>query len=180
MQLLASTAAGDDSAFGVIYNKYWEELFENAYKRLKNPAQCQDIIQDIFITLWNRRQVLKIDDLQAYLHTSLRYRIYNYIQRDLVQDSFYEPFEAIADYMADTDGYNADFDLSGLLDAYIATLPNKQKQVFVLYFKEDQSIRQIAEKLNISPKTVQNHLSISLSGLRGHLFPAIVLYFLLT
>lgn len=175
-QLLALVAAGDNVAFGTIYNKYWEALFDNAYKRLKNPAQCEDIIQDIFINLWNRRQELEVDDLPAYLHTAVRYRIYNYIQRDLVRAAFYEPFEAIADHTADTGVYDPDQDLFILLETYIASLPNKQRQVFVLYFKEHRTVKQIAEQMGISPKTVQNHLSISLSGLRSHLVPSIILY----
>lgn len=174
-QLLAQIAADDRTAFAAIYNTYWEELFDSAYKRLKNPAQCEDIVQDLFIGLWNRRRDLQIRDLKGYLHTSIKYRVYNYIRRDLVQEAFYEPFESIAECTPDTGPSPLEEELFLFLEAYFNSLPNRQKQVFVLYFKEQHSVHEIAKKLDISPKTVQNHISTSLLGLRSHIIPAIIL-----
>lgn len=176
LYLLEQIAFDDRAAFAAIYNKYWQDLFDGAYKRLKNPAQCEDILQEVFISVWSRRKELKVDDLNSYLHKAVRYRIYNYIKRDLVQEAFYEPFESIAEMADDNAAVEAEEELLHLLEAYVATLPKKQRQVFVLYFKERYTVAQIANEMGISPKTVQNHLSLALGGLRSRMLPIVILY----
>jgi len=169
-------AVDDKTAFSEIYKKYWENLYDAAYKRLKNTNQSEDIVQDLFVKLWIKRKSLKIENLSAYLHTSVKYGVYNYVKRDLAAESFYEPFETIAQYATAPDTSALKEDLVTLIDSYIQTLPKTRKKIFILYFKEEFNIEQIAAEMGISPKTVQNHISIALRGLRSSKISFIILY----
>jgi len=179
-QLLNLIAEDDEHAFKDIYSRYWKSLYDTAFKRLKNSNQSQDIVQDVFIGLWERRLDLQIRDLAAYLHTAVRYRVYNYVSRNLATEAFFEPFEAVVIYSAGADEMLIEKELFQLAKAYIATLPKKRKQIFMLYTQENLTTTEIARKLHISRKTVQNQLSNAIGGLKAHLLPALLLLFYLS
>ncbi|TDW97472.1 RNA polymerase sigma factor [Dinghuibacter silviterrae] len=173
--LLDRLRQGDMDAFDVIYRRYVRELYLAAYKRLDNKELVEDLVQDVFFRLWNRRDQLHIDNLGAYLHTAVRYEILNHITRHKAPAAFYAPFEAI---LADADTPENRLIAKELLELvykYAETLPEKRKQVFLLHIKDKLSVNEIAEELNITTKTVHNHLGTAINGLRTHLAPAILL-----
>lgn len=179
-QLLSLVVEGDDHAFKEIYTRYWTGLYDTAYKRLKNSKQSQDIVQDVFIGLWERREDWQIQDLAAYLHTAVRYRVYNYVSRNLASEAFFEPFDAVVAYSAGADEMLIEKELFQLATAYIATLPKKRKQIFMLYTQENMSTSEIAQKLHISRKTVQNQLGTAIAGVKTHLLPVLLLLYYLS
>lgn len=165
---------GDEPAFAELYNRYWLELYDTAYMRLRNKEQVEDIIQDIFIKLWIRRAELQIQNPQAYLHTAVRFRVFNYVERKSAHESFYEPFESIAYSSSPADEKILEKELLDLVHAYIEALPDKRKQIFLMHIKENLSTKEIAERLNISQKTVQNQLATSMQGLHNKIAPIII------
>lgn len=173
-QLLSLMAENDREAFEIIYHRYWHLLYDAAFRRLKNRQQSEDIVQEIFVRLWERRSELKVGDLSAYLHTAVRYKIYNYISRNVVSETFYEPFEIISVCPTGADARILEKELYQLLDAYINTLPKKRQRIFTLYLNENLSTREIATRLNISQKTVQNQLGLAINGLKTRMLPAII------
>jgi len=174
-ELLLLIAENNREAFEVIYRRYWNELYHAAHRRLKNTSQAEDIVQNIFVDLWLRRGDCRIRNLSAYLHTAVRYNIYNFIARDSVNNSFYEPFETIAAYPAGGDAWVIEKELVGLVNAYLATLPKKRYLIFSLYFNGNLSTEEIAKRLKISRKTVQNQLNTAMNGLRASLLPLLLL-----
>lgn len=173
--LLDRLYQGDRDAFEIIYRRFVRELYLAAYKRLENKELVEDLVQDVFFRLWNRRGQLCIDNLSAYMHTAVRYEILNHITRYKAPSAFYEPFEAI---LADTDTPENRLiakELMELVYKYAETLPEKRKKVFLLHIKEKLSVSEIADELNITTKTVHNHLGTAINGLRTHLAPAILL-----
>lgn len=171
-QLLRQMGVGDRESFKIIYQRYWLPLYQAAYKRLANHHQAEDIVQEIFIKLWERRKELNITYLEAYLHTAVRYRVYNYVAREVAADSFYEPFEQLALASAEADAALIEKELLQLANAYIAMMPRKRRRIYDLYFKENLSTGEIAERLKISQKTVQNQLGNAIKGLRAQVLPA--------
>jgi len=165
---------GDEPAFAELYNRYWLELYDTAYRRLKNKEQVEDIIQDIFVKLWVRRAELQIQNPQAYLHTAVRFRVFNYVERGEAHSSFYEPFEEMAHSQSTADGKILEKELLDLVQAYIDSLPAKRKQIFLMHIKENLSTKEIAERLNISQKTVQNQLGTAMQDLHTRIAPIIV------
>lgn len=172
--LLALLVRNDRNAFTVLYRRYWPTLYEAAWKRLKNAQQAEDIVQEIFITLWTRRAALKIDNLPAYLHTAVRFRVLNYVERDLANAAFYEPFEAITASVSNADDLLIEKELTSLVNTYIESLPEKRRAIFILHLKERLSTKEIADRLQVSQKTVQNQLGTALKGLHTRLAPVLV------
>lgn len=149
-------------------------MYDAAWKRLKNNQQAEDIVQEIFITLWTRRAELSIEQLPAYLHTAVRFRVLNYIERDLATSSVYGPLEAITAAEQGADSVLLEKELHELLAAYIASLPEKRRAIFILHLKENLSTREIADRLHISQKTVQNQLGTAVKGLHTKLAPVLI------
>lgn len=169
--------SGSRRAFDELITSYWEVLFNSAYKRIDKIEVCQDIVQDIFLYLWKRREHLEIDNLEAYLRTAVRYRVYSYYSRNKVKTEFVDSFESII-----TSPYKAESkllhnDLRELVRSWIDSLPSKRKKVFELYLENNMTTKEIAKKLNVSQKTVQNHLNLSMGDLRNSISKDLTLLF---
>lgn len=173
--LLARLSGGDRSAFEIIYRRYVRELYQAAYKRLDNREQVEDLVQDVFLKLWKRRVDLQVQNLGAYLHTAVRYEVLNYVVRNNASVGFYEPLEALLPDSDTPDNRLIAKELLELVYKYAETLPEKRKAVFLLHIKSRLSVDEIAEALNISPKTVHNHLGTAMNGLRKNIAPTLLL-----
>jgi RNA polymerase sigma-70 factor (ECF subfamily) len=176
-ELLDLLSQDNRNAFELLYKRYWPTLYDAAHQRLKNNQQAEDIVQDIFINLWTRRAHLKIDNLPAYLCTAVRFRVFNYVHRDLAAEAFYEPFEAMAAHHAGADGQLLEKEMMQLVEAYAKSLPEKRRRIFLMHLTGNLSTREIADQLRVSQKTVQNQLGTALHGLRTHIIPALLFFF---
>lgn len=173
--LLVRLSEGDRQAFEVIYRRYVRELYQAACKRLESRELVEDLVQDVFFRLWNRREQLRVDNLGAYLHTAVRYEILNYVTRNKAPLSFYAPFESLLMDSDTPENRLIAKELMELVYKYAETLPEKRKQVFLLHIRDKLSAGEIAGELNISSKTVHNHLGTAMNGLRAHIAPAVLL-----
>jgi RNA polymerase sigma-70 factor (ECF subfamily) len=174
-ELLVFLRNGDGSAFEAIYPKYWLKLCDTAFKRLSEKEPAKDIVQNIFARLWLNRSTLAVDNLPAYLQTSVKHGVLNYLRKQKSSRYFEEPFEEILAEKEEADTKLLAKDLMELIHAYSNTLPSKRREIFLLRIKEKLSTREIAETLNISQKTVQNQLKTALDGLPSHLAPIVLL-----
>lgn len=164
--LLQRFVAGDRKAFATIYKAHWPSLFELANRRLSDAKQAEDVVQDVFITLWEKRQSLGISNLKAYLQTAVRNRIFNLVAREKVKDAYFVHLEQL---MGFGNGADAPLEYRELWEKYerlLESLPTGQQQAFRLRFEDDLPTRHIAEKLNISQKTVQNQLLKAVNRLK--------------
>lgn len=173
-QLIALLHDSNEAAFNELYRRYWLSLYDEAYKRLSDHEQAEDIIQDIFIRLWIRRDNLEIHNISGYLHTAVRYSVLSYITRHKSTFSFFEPFETILKETELPDEKLMAKELLNLVYLYAETLSDRRKQIFLLYVKNRLSTKEIAETLDITQKSVQNQLGTALGGLRKLLIPIIL------
>jgi RNA polymerase sigma-70 factor (family 1) len=174
-ELLALLREGDKEAFALIYQRYVRPLYQAANKRLQDSEQAEDLVQDVFFSLWKRRETLRINDLGPYLHTAIRYGILNHIARRKTPADFYAPLqEVLTDFNTPEDQLVAK-QLMDLVYAYANTLPEKRRRVFLLHIRDKMSPAQIAQQLNITTKTAHNHLGAAMNGLRTHIAPAILI-----
>ncbi|HEY1060643.1 MAG TPA: sigma-70 family RNA polymerase sigma factor [Daejeonella sp.] len=157
---------GDKDAYTIIYKKYWQSLFNSAYKRLKNKEQCQDILQVVLSDLWRRRDEVSIADLSAYLHTAVRFQVFKQISRKPALSPLLDEFEILLISPVHTDDALIETEILMLIRLWVEALPSKRRAIFLMYAEEELSTRQIAEKLGISQKTVQNQLNTALVNLR--------------
>jgi RNA polymerase sigma-70 factor (family 1) len=163
---LSQMREGVRPAFDSLYEKYKKDVFNEAYKRLSDPDLAKDITQDVFTALWVRGSQTIIDNLPGYLYSSIKNNVYRLMQRE-------KKFVPIADLLIELDNNNnrADADLlyAELVKAYeglIANLPEQQRIIYKMRYNENLSPDEIAEKLNLSPKTVRNHLGRALAHLK--------------
>jgi RNA polymerase sigma-70 factor (family 1) len=164
---------GDEVAFAKIYNLYWVELYNAAYKRLPEKEKCQDIIQNIFTDLWNRKAELDLEKPLAYLHTAVRFQVLKHISRSPKNNFFAESFENELISPLQADGELLEREVAGLIELFIKALPEKRRKIFLMHYFEGLSTAQISVELNISQKTVQNQLTTATHALRlrlTHLF----------
>lgn len=163
--LLVSISNNDHSAFEKIYNKYWSKLYVSAFNLLRNRTLCEDILQDIFTQLWLKRSTNKINNLSNYLLTSVRFQVFKAIRDGKARTDLFIEKEVINDQL-NPENFLNEKELNRILDENIEQLPEKCREIFMLSRKQHLSVKQIAERLNISPKTVENQITIALKRLK--------------
>ena len=168
-ELLHLLREGDRAAFSKIYRSHWENLYNTAYKRLKDKEYCEDIVQIVFTDLWRRREDVFIENLPAYLHTAVRFQVLKHISRRPRRCEFLNEFEVLITSSVHTDDELLEKEILNLIKLWIEALPRKRKAIFLMHINEDLSTREIANRLGISKKTVQNQLNTAMTGLRARL-----------
>ena len=155
-------------AFNELYSRYWKELYICAYRRLNSKEDVQDILQDLFVSIWTNR--LNIDaelSLRPYLFKSLKFKIIDKFHK---RSSSPTPISHMQQFDLADEGKPHDLlltkELEDILNDEIDRLPSKMKEVFLLSRKEYLSNDKIAERLSISSQTVKNQISIALKKLR--------------
>jgi RNA polymerase sigma-70 factor (family 1) len=166
-ELLALLRLDDRKAFEMLYNKYSPKIYHVAYNLFRDKAICEDLVQELFIDLWTKRNNLNISSLEWYLKVAIKNRVLMYIRTKKATLDL----SAIAML---TEKYTADSkllqnDISTILKNNVERLPEKCRQIFTLSRKEYLSNKEIASRLNISIKTVENQMTIALRYLRAGL-----------
>jgi len=164
---------GDEAAFAKIYKLYWVELYNAAYKRLPEKEKCQDIIQNVFTDLWNRKTELDLEKPLAYLYTAVRFQVLKHISRVPKNSFFAESFENQLISPLQADGALLEQEAKGLIELFIKALPEKRRKIFLLHYFDGLSTAKISVQLNVTQKTVQNQLTTATHALKfrlTHLF----------
>ncbi|RYY06810.1 MAG: sigma-70 family RNA polymerase sigma factor, partial [Sphingobacteriaceae bacterium] len=164
--LLAALKLGDEIAFKNIYNNYWLTLFNSAYSHIKDKEKCQDIIQNVFTDLWNRRTELEIQNLQAFLYTAVRFQALKAIHQNARQTYFVDAFDTKIISSLKTDEVLLEKEAKNIVELFIKALPEKRRHIFLLHYFDELSTADIAGRLNVSQKTVQNQLTTASHALR--------------
>lgn len=170
-ELLGMLRYSDEHAFNELYNRYWEKLFNAAYKRLKNAEAAEEVVQDLFTDLWLRRETLNIrQELPVYLFTAVKYLVIRQVHKIATRTTFVCNNEAIfQDADNSTEEWLIANDLRSHLQSRVELLPVKCREIYQLSRDEHQSNKAIAQQLNISEKTVENQISKALRRLRASL-----------
>lgn len=163
---------GCREAFTQLYSRYWEDLFNTAARALRSKEEAADVVQDVFLSCWERREVLAIQgSLAAYLHTSIRYKCIHYIEKNITRRDYLLQLCMVEVSMSAT---HPELvlqlkDLQEAVDKAVAKMPPKMQQVYKLSRQEHLSYREIAEFMDISSETVKKHLHRALRLIRTSL-----------
>lgn len=180
-EIISRIKRGDEIAFKILYEKYWEQLFISAYNLIKHREVCEDILQEIFIKIWNNREKIEIKtSLKSYLYTSVLYKVYDQFRKDkgIFKEELFENYNNRIQ-ITTPESKLIQKELEAQLNTSIEKLPEKSKIVFKLSRMEQMSHKEIAEQLNISTKTVEAHITKSLKILRSLLANATLFYLLI-
>jgi len=169
-ELLVLLKRGDERAFAELYKRYWKKLFAIAFNRLSCPEDAEEIVQDIFASLWRRRTTLK-DDLNVgvYLSVSVKYRVIKTLGKHFLEKQYIDSLVTRDQIDDSTQEWLAFDELREQLTVSIAQLPEKCRLVFQLSRDQGFSQKQIATELGISEKTVEAHLGKAFKILRTKL-----------
>ncbi len=175
--LLEHFRNGDNLAFEEIYKRYWHVLLNTAYKRLQNADASKDVVQNVFTDLWARRNVAEISNLKAYLYQATKFQSYKYFSKFHLNSPFYELLDDMLVSGCSADENLLDKEINILLQKWIEALPGKRKTIFLLRFKHRLTTNEIAGRLNVSQKTVQNQLGVAGSWMKKNIESLLFLVF---
>ena len=171
---------GDETAFREIYSRYWKPLYYSAFQILNDNATCQDITQELFIDIWQRRDRLQIQtSLKGYLFTAIRYQVFREVRKSSNETLYTELDNRLSSWTGDS--HLLFSEIERLVKNAVNQLPDGCKEVYTLSRDENLSHADIAGKLNISTKTVANQLTKALKHIRaslGQLVLSLLLFFL--
>ncbi|MBF4516996.1 RNA polymerase sigma-70 factor [Flavobacterium sp. ANB] len=155
----------NQEAFAIIFNRYWKRLYTYAFKIYKDEAVCEDIVQEIFISLWKNSGNTVILNLEAYLLRAVKYKIANQIRNLKFDKEQLDVLESIpAPHFTINDIEYIEFE-KGIMDQ-INQLTPKCREVFLLSRVDHFTNAEIAEKLSLSIHTIEKHISNALKQLR--------------
>ncbi|MDN5202119.1 RNA polymerase sigma-70 factor [Fulvivirgaceae bacterium BMA10] len=180
-ELLNLLSQNNDFAFEEIYNRYWEKLIRNALNIIEDKDTCKDILQEVFVNLWQRRSLVRINNLSAYLFRAVKLKVLEHLRNGNITQKHLNKINTIS-FANNTEDQIRLKDVEVAFDKSVSRLPDRCKEVFQLSRFEHLSNKEIAGRLNISIKTVEGHITVALKHLHKDLgeFVSIgVLYFFL-
>ncbi|MCO5240031.1 MAG: RNA polymerase sigma-70 factor [Chitinophagaceae bacterium] len=171
-ELLERIAEGDEDAYKLVFDRYWNKIYQVALSFLKVPDQAQDAVQQVFIKLWEKRNKLpEVENLDAWLFIVARNTIINILERivssrkgiqqikDVVPEDYLTP-SSMLEYKQ----------VSEIIQDAVNRLPPQQALVFRLSREQGLTYAEIAERLHIAPATVKSHIIRALNSIREYVY----------
>lgn len=169
-QLISSLQNGNDQAMDILFRRHYGFICRAVYRVLKDDNLAEDIAQEVFLGLWKKRQNLNITtSVQAYLKRAAINKSLNYIRDQKVKFDDEDKIPILTNNQSTTQQHLEAADLQKAIDMAIGNLPERCRIVFSLSRFEEMSYQEIADKLEISIKTVENQISKALKYLRQEL-----------
>jgi RNA polymerase sigma-70 factor (family 1) len=169
-ELLYAIQRDDEGAFSELFERYGKVIYKMAYCRIRSKIAAEEIVQNLFISLWDKRATLSIDNISSYFFIAVKHRVLNTIESQLVQKKYWDYYKNFIPRHENLTERTVEFnDLLEAIEKRIEHLPEKSKKVFRLNHFEGHSIAEIANTLNLSQKAIQYHLTRSIKELRLHL-----------
>jgi len=168
--LFTKVKGNDQLAFEVLFKKYYQSLCSYAFQFMEEDLGSEEIVQDVFCSIWEQRETAEIESFKSYCYRAVRNKCLNAIKHIKVR----EEYKAHNQYQQDLEQGNFDEEgpvneLSENIEAVIEAMPDMRKKVFKMSRYDGLKYREIAEKLGISIKTVEIHMSKALAYLRVEL-----------
>lgn len=186
LELLKRILSNDEKAFNLLFDRHWSRVYAVSFRYVKDEELALEIAHDIFLNIWNKRHNLNIASFKSYVVTSASYHgIRKNQQRKAIPLKYVESYESEGDgLMMDHPSVgNAGYEkmliaeMDRRVKISLEELPGRCREIYLLSRQEQLSITEIAQKLNISKRTVENQLTIALKHLRTMLKYTGMLFF---
>lgn len=173
-ELVELLQQGKDKAFDELYFRYRDVLVRFVYMRMKSLPVSEEIVQEVFTTIWERRKTLVIQkNFSAYIYTSVRYMTLDYIKSHAITDQYIKEVvdRSTNEYSSTTTTESSIYyeELQIAVDKAASLLPKKSKEVFILSRIKHYTNKEIAQELNVSHETVKYHIAYALKFMRNYL-----------
>jgi len=168
---LIALSTGDYKAFDVLYERHHRALYFFALKLSQNPHQAEELVQSVFVTVWETRMFIDpAKSFNAYLLSIARNRFYDMLRKQIIENCY-------ADYILQQNSLIAedlekqieDKELNEIINKLLQQIPERRQEIFRMSRDENLSYKQIAEKLHISVNTVDTQIRNVLNFLRREL-----------
>jgi RNA polymerase sigma-70 factor (ECF subfamily) len=167
-ELIARLKQHDKEAFNLLFYMYAEKLFKFSLTFFNEEAEAEEIVQEVFLKIWLKRTTISDPStFNAYIYTIAKNLIFNNLKKNIYKKKYesylYSNHQA---HQNDTENEVLYEETKQRIERALDLLPKKRKEVFFLSRQEGLKNKEIAEKLDISIKTVETHMSLSLKYLR--------------
>lgn len=164
-ELVNEIHAGNTDAFTEAYNRYWEQLIALGFYYTHSKPASEDIVHEVFSSLWIRRTEVVIHSLKAYLATAVKFAVFKAIARDKRRRDLERGLPILTYTSELEEKLDARF-LQDYLIGVVEELPDKTRLIFTYSRTEALSVKEIATQMDLSPKAVEYHLTKALRTLR--------------
>ncbi|MCC5925565.1 MAG: RNA polymerase sigma-70 factor [Bacteroidetes bacterium] len=161
--------AGDERAFRKLFDRFYTPLAVFAAEHVGSYDAGREITQEVFIKIWNKRADWNpaAGALKTYLYRAVYNQCLNYIKKETTRKKYEEESSQLVLAVSDpADDSTMEHELMAALDRAVKRLPKRRQAVFVLHRQHEMSVKEVAEVLDISPKTVENLMGLALKDLR--------------
>jgi RNA polymerase sigma factor (sigma-70 family) len=159
-KLMLQIKDGSNQAFDVLFERYWEKMYQAAWVRLNDDAAAQDIVQEIFIKIWQRRETVSIQQsVEHYLLSAVRLSVISHFRSLKVTERRLQDALQRVELLENSIHDQADYlELEKTLEAAVNNMPEMLQQVYLLRC-QNQSVKAIAGELGLAEQTVKNYIS---------------------
>jgi RNA polymerase sigma-70 factor (family 1) len=164
--VLLAKESSEQEAFTLLYNRFWETLFAIAYNRLKEVQVAEDIVHDVFCSIWHNRHSISPNNLKAYLAASVKYIVLAHLRRKEYFRKYQLENKLTSEEVPSPEDEPHYRQILNMMEEEINELPDACKLIFKCSRELGMSSKEIAAQFHISPKTVDNQINKALHRIR--------------
>jgi RNA polymerase sigma-70 factor, ECF subfamily len=159
-ELWALIRQGDELAYKELYFRHFDVLFAAIIQRIDDRTEAEDILQDVFLTLWEKREEIELrEKLFSYLYSIMRFKVIRYLKHKTLSEKHLSALKMLTEETPYDPAVPLERDdRSVMLERTSGQLAGQLKKVYSLKYDAGMSIPDIADHLELSPHTVKNHL----------------------
>ena len=173
---------GDKEAFEAIFDRYYDLLHTFAKQILKDSFAAEDIIQNVFIKVWIRKERINSKlSLRSYLLVATRNELFDYmrLRYNLLRSDINDGLLDVADTDPDAGQYLLHRERAGFIDAAMRSMPDKRREIFSMRYDRNMTNAEIARALNLSIRTVEKHVDLAIKQIRRTISVLLPLFIIL-
>lgn len=169
-ELFKSVSKSNIKAFEVLFHSYYANLCRFATGFIQDDETAEEIVQDLFVRLWEKRAQLSVDSsVKNYLYKAVKNQCFNYIKHNIIKANHFKNIQTEREVQIQPDEQFLALELAEKIEESIQSLPEKRREIFRLSREEGLKYNEIAEKLHISLKTVEAQMGLAIKNLREKL-----------
>lgn len=167
-QLCSRIAAGEEAAFRVLFDRYRQRLYALVLKMVKSPAIAEELVQEVFMNIWEyRRRLKEVRDVDAYIFSIAYHRVFRHLKKAARETQLLENIIRMMEPAGNsTEEHILANESRQLIDRAVHRLPSQRRIIYELSRREGLNHEEIASQLNISRNTVKNQLVQALKYIR--------------
>lgn len=167
-ELARKIRTGEKNAYQQLFERYAPRIFQFSLSYLKNQADAEELVQDVFLKIWEKRETLdQSKNIKSFIFKVAVNTIYDFIRHKNIENAFNDFARVNFETNSNNTWHTVIFDeMTANLVEMIAKLPVQQQRIFQLSKDEGLTNEEIAAKLNLSKRTVENHLYRAISFLK--------------